>query len=252
MLNEHVRDAIKSVIETLFDRMAFNLLGNIPSLKNKKMLTITAKPNMGLGHLFLKSLGSQYVLPQEEQALKQLLDNAYQYIDALKSKTNAKIIESLSSYIHETKQRNQTPSQMEINKKIIEELKSAGQHLILIAAAESNKAKNLGTALNIAKVGAAQGTKDPYCFFVVIKDNVTCETCKELHLMPDNITPRVWNLSEISYNYYKKGQQNPSIMGPHPHCRCSMTFLPMNFGFKNGKITYIGEGHDELKKQRGQ
>jgi hypothetical protein len=34
-------------------------------------------------------------------------------------------------------------------------------------------------------------------------------------------------------------------------CRCSLTFLPMNFGFKNGKIAYIEEGHDELKKQRG-
>jgi intein/homing endonuclease len=235
MLNEHVRDAIKSIIENLFDRMAFNLLGNIPSLKNKKLLVISSKPNLGLGHLFLNALGSQYLLPQEEEVLKQLLDNTYQYIDALKSKTSAKIIESLGSYIHEMKQKNQTPSQMEINKKIIEELRAAGDHLKLITAAETNKAKNVGTALHIAKVGAAQGAKDPYCFFVVIKDNVTCNTCKKLHLMPDGITPRVWKMSELSYNYYKKGQQNPSVMGPHPHCFTGNSLLHTDKGIKSFK-----------------
>jgi hypothetical protein len=68
--------------------------------------------------------------------------------------------------------------------------------------------------------------------------------------MPDKITPRVWKLSEIKFSYHKKGESNPSISGLHPHCRCSLTFLSPNFGFRDGQVSFMGLGHNEYLKQR--
>jgi hypothetical protein len=70
--------------------------------------------------------------------------------------------------------------------------------------------------------------------------------------MPDLVTPRVWKLSEIGFGYHKKGENNPKIAGLHPHCRCGLAFLAPGFGFKGGQVSWIGEGHDEYKAQRGQ
>jgi intein/homing endonuclease len=35
-------------------------------------------------------------------------------------------------------------------------------------------------------------------------------------------------------------------------CRCSLSFLAPGFGFKAGRVAWIGDGHDEYKAQRGQ
>jgi hypothetical protein len=69
--------------------------------------------------------------------------------------------------------------------------------------------------------------------------------------MPDKVTPRLFKLSELSAGYYKRGDTVPSILGQHPHCRCTIFYVPKDYGFdKKGHITFIGSGHNELDKQR--
>lgn len=80
--------------------------------------------------------------------------------------------------------------------------------------------------------------------------NHNCDRCKELHLMPDGVTPRLWLLSEVNRGYAKKGDAVPSMSGQHPHCRCGIVTVTEGYGFKNGSITYISPGHDEMKRQR--
>jgi hypothetical protein len=249
-ITAHTKDQINSAVETLFDKVAFYLLGDIPQLKNKKNIYFSTKPNFSLANLFVSSL-AHTPNPNETEALKNLLSTAHNYIEALKHKTKANLSEQVDSYIMNQRSKGATPSQQEIKQIVFDNLKKAGGHIKTIGEAEATKARNMGKVLNIARVGASQGETDPYCYFVVVRDNVTCPSCIRLHLMPDKITPRVWKLSEVSFAYGKKNDTFPTLTR-HPNCRCSLTYLSQNWGFKGGKVSYIAEGHDELKKQRGE
>lgn len=244
---------IHDLIDGLFDRMALQLIGEVPSLKNKKSIIFTSKPNFTLAHLFLKSLGSQNPIPQEEEALKGILSTAEEYISSLRSRTKARAIESVNSYVKEQSLKNERASTVEIKKKINEVLEKSKNEFKTIAEAESTKARNMGKALQIGKVAASQGVKDPSVFFVVIRDGKTCKHCIKAHLMPDMITPKVYKLSEVKFSYLTKEQKgnSASISGQHPHCRCSLSFLAEGFGFKNGQISWIGTDHNEYRTQRG-
>jgi hypothetical protein len=78
-----------------------------------------------------------------------------------------------------------------------------------------------------------------------------CNECLRLHMMPDGVTPLTWKLSQLSMNYHKRGENNPSVSGEHPGCRCSIAYLPEGWGFKNGYVSFISLDHDEYKSQRG-
>jgi hypothetical protein len=245
------KEQINGVVETLFDKMAQSLLGNIPQLANKKTILFSTKPNFNLAQLFLSSLGS-HPNPTDTEAMKNLLSTAHSYVEALKNRTKARLTESVDSYVKEQRAKGLTPSSSEIKNIILNDLKKAGNHFSLISGAEATKARNMGKALNIAKVGASHGEKDPMVFFAVVRDGVTCKECIRLHLMPDKITPKIYRLSEVGFQYHKKGEHNPKIMGAHPLCRCTLTYLSPTWGFKDGKVTYISQDHNELKKQRGE
>ncbi len=244
------KNKIHELVDEMFDRMALHLVGEVPSLRNKKSIVFTSKPNLTLAHLFIKSLGSERPLPQEQEALKNLLSTAEEYVSSLRSKTKAQVTESIDSYVKEQALKNERASTVEIKSRINDVLDKARSHFKTIAEAESTKARNMGKALQIGKVAASQGVQDPSVYYVVIKDGKTCNECVRLHLMDDLVTPRVWKLSEIGFGYHKKGQPNPKIAGLHPHCRCSMAFLAPGFGFKAGQVSWIGEGHDEYRAQR--
>jgi len=78
-----------------------------------------------------------------------------------------------------------------------------------------------------------------------------CNTCIKLHLHPDG-TPKVFKYSELSKNYYVRGEEFPSILGQHPFCRCTLAYLGRDYGFNSqGRAVFITHGHDEYKKQRG-
>lgn len=254
-INGSAKDQIAGVIERLFDRMSNNLLGNIPQLRNKKTILFTSNPTMTLAHLFIHSMGNKVPLPNEQEVLKSLMNTAYDYLEALKLRTKARLTNDVDSYVQEARAKGEAPSESIIREKIVGALKTAGSEFKTIGEAEATKARNMGKLMNIARVGAASGISDPTIFFVVVRDGNTCEHCLRLHMMPDGITPRVYKVSEIGFSYYNpKGpdRDKPRIMGLHPHCRCSNTMLNPGWGFKNGFVSYISHDHDEWKKQRGQ
>lgn len=250
-LSSSAKEAISDIVEDMFDRMSFRLLGNIPRLKKKKVMAFSADPSLTLAHLFLRSMNNLKPIPKEEEVLKNMLSTAHDYIESLKHKTKASISESIDSYLKDTRNKGETPSSIEIKNRVREGLDSARSHFKTIVEAEGTKARNLGKAMTISRVGASLGQTDPTVFFVVVRDGKTCSECERLHLLPDRMTPRVWKLSELGSGYHKKGQENPKVAGLHPHCRCTLTFLSPNFGFENGSVRFIKEGHDEHKKQRG-
>lgn len=250
-ISSSAKKRIHEFVDDFFDNVSTGLLGQLPQYRDKKNIIITSKPNLTLADLFLKSLGSK-PLPKEREALKNLLSTTEEYISSLRSKTKAQIVESVDSYVKERALKNERASTVEIKNRINEVLNKSKAHLKTIAESETTKASNMGKALQIGKVAASQGVQDPSVFFVVLRDNKTCHHCISAHLMPDLITPRVYKLSEVKFSYLKKEERgnSVSITGQHANCRCRLTFLAPNFGFKAGQVAWIGEGHDEYKTQR--
>ncbi|NJO48087.1 MAG: hypothetical protein HC840_00060 [Leptolyngbyaceae cyanobacterium RM2_2_4] len=245
------KEQIAAVVEDMFDTIALQFIGDIPKLKNKKTLTISSKRNFGLGHLFVQAMQNKTPNPVESDVLKSLLESAYGYIESLKNRTKSNVTERIDGIMREAKLQNRTASQQEIRDILQEELSKARSHMKAIAESEATKLRNLGTMMDISRVAANLGDDDPTVFFVVVKDGSTCKECIKLHLMPDQITPRLWKFSELKQGYHKRGESYPSAFGLHPHCRCTLTYLSSGFGFnKQGLVSYQNEDYDAYSRQR--
>lgn len=247
------KDQIAAVVEDMFDTIALQFIGDIPKLKNKKMLTISSKRNFGLSHLFVQAMQNKTPNPIEQDVLKSLLESANGYIESLKSRTRSNVTERIDGIIKEARYQGRAVSEQEIQDVLAEELGKARSHMKAIAESEATKLRNLGTMMDISRVAANLGDNDPTVFFVVVKDGATCKECVKLHLIPDQITPRLWKFSELKQGYHKRGEENPSAFGLHPHCRCTLTYLSQGFGFdRSGKVSYKAEDYSAFKKQRGE
>ena len=222
----------------------------VPKLTKEKRIVFSTAKN-SLTSLFLQALGSRDPNKPEEDTLKVILRIASGYTDALRDRTTARVIQSIDGYVREQTLKEKPVKADKVREMVETEMGKAKNHFKLIANTESNKAANTGTALQIQKIGDQKGEKDPVCFFIVTRDDVTGSEEFVLHLLKDKMTPRLWKLSEIGSGYHKKGEKNPKLAGLHPNCRCKLTYLAKGFGFDHkGEVKYIGPDHDEFKIQR--
>lgn len=244
------KEQIHKAVEEIFDKIALKFIGAIPKLAHKKYLVISSKPNLGLPHLYVQAMQNRMPNAVENDALKSLLESTYGFIEGLKGKTRASVTERIDGAVKEAHARGDKVSESQINEILDEEFTKARSHFKAIAEGETTKTRNMGSLMDISRVAASKGDEDPTVFFVPVRDGKLCSECARLHLNPDG-TPRVWKFSELKHSYHKRGEEQPSVFGLHPHCRCTLTYLSIGFGFdKKGFVTYIGEGHDEHAKQR--
>lgn len=250
-LSSSGKEQIASLVEEMFDNLALQFIGNIPGMSSRKAIVISGRKNYGLPELFVQAMANKRPNELEEDSLRSFLESARGYIDSLKSNAKTTVADRIDSLARESKIKKQKIDRDDIQIIIDEEMKKAKAKLRAIAESESTKVRNMGTLMNISRLAANLGDNNPTVFFIVVKDNVTCEECKRLHLMPDGSTPRLWKFSELSQGYHKRGQDAPSVFGLHPHCRCTLTYLSPGFGFdKNGRLKYHAEDYDALKEQK--
>lgn len=243
-------EAIERMIKNRFDSISMRFLGLIPQkAKSKQIVFSTSKDNMI--SLFLQALGSKEPNAIEEQTLKTMMRVASGYMDALRDRSTARIMNDIDSHVTTQSLKSKPVSIKQIDKIINKEMGKAGHNLKMIVNAESNKAANTGTALQIAKLAEEKKEDDPTVFFIVTIDDVTGPEEFVLHLLPDQKTPRLWKLSELGAGYHKVGEPNPKLPGLHPNCRCKLTYLAKGWGFSEaGKVKFISLEHDEFKHQR--
>lgn len=235
----------------MFDSIALQLVGDIPKLKNAKTLVISSKRNFGLPNLFVQAMQNKVPNAIEADALKSLLNSAFGYVESLKNRTKSIVTERIDGLAKEAVLRSQKIDDAAVQEVIKEEMAKAKSHMKAVAEAEATKLRNLGTMMDISRVASTMGDSDPTVFFVVVKDGSTCKECVRLHLMPDQVTPRLWKFSELKQGYHKRSDNNPSAFGLHPHCRCTLTYLSSGFGFdKSGRLEYHSEDYDAFKAQR--
>lgn len=245
------KEEISKLVDALFDKASLRFIGNVPKLQQKKIILIGFEQNINLANLFVQAMNNKSLNGLEQDVLKGILQGAQAYMELLKNKTSNNIVQKIDALAREARLAGQKISQEDINQTLDEEIKRSGNDLETIFASESTKARNLGMTMDIAHAAAMSNDKDPLVGFAVIRDKSTCPICIKLSVMPDGVTPRLYRLSELSAGYYKRGDTVPSILGNHPHCRCTPFYVPSDWGFDSrGHLAYISIGHDELAKQR--
>lgn len=252
-INRQVKDTIDRVVDSLFNTMAISLLGKALGIDKKRLHFSSKKPEITLLDLFVKGMRSKSPNEYEKETFRTIIEQSHGYVSSLRDRTKSNLIAEIDSKIREADAKGSRVSESEIKAAIKKELDKSKSHLKTIAEAESTKTRNMGSALDILRVGSSLGIKDPHCYFVVVKDKVTCKFCIKAHLMPDKVTPRVYKFSELKQGYLNTEERKAgkaSVFGNHPHCRCSLVFLSPGFGFKNGKISWIGLDHNEYNKQK--
>lgn len=245
------KENIGKAVDNMFDNIALQLIGEVPRLKNKKLAIISMEHHFGLAHLFVKAMQDKVPNQIERDLLKGLLISTDGYIEALKNKTRSNVTEAIDGMAREAKFNKEKIDQAKIAAVLKEEMSKARSHMVAIVESEASKLRNLGTLMNISRMAASVNDDDPTVFFVVVKDGITCKECIRLHLGDDGVTPRLWKFSELKQRYHKRGEDNPSAFGLHPHCRCTLVYLSKGFTFdEQGKTAYHSENYDAYKTQR--
>lgn len=241
---------IHGKIDEIFDNAKFRLLG--PDAIRGKEIRIGFHHELSLPGLFEAGAREERVRPDED-VLNSLVRVANNYIDAVRERAKARIINEIDALIVEAKLKGgMDPQDFKdiLNTKLVDIWGEVSNHIHMIVDTEVAKTKNVSVLEGIIQANAAMGIGDPSVYFVVVRDKDLCSECKRLHLQDDGVTPRVWKMSELGHGYHKKGQENPKIGGLHPHCRCTLVTLMPGYGFNNqGRVTYIKPGHDEYAAQ---
>jgi hypothetical protein len=243
---------IQSIVGILFDDTILDFIGFRPTFqKEGKSIVFSFKEN-SLSSIFLDALGEDTPNKVEEAALKARLGIAKDYMESVKENTQARISNSISTYMTLNNISEDSISLDNIKNIITKELDVARQKIEVVINAESKTARNVATALQIAKFAKVNEIDKPVVFYNVTLDERTAEQPeKNVHLITGTSTPRLFYLDELSYDYWKKGMKTPSIHGGHVNCRCQLTVLSPGFGFdEKGKIKFVSLDYDAISEQR--
>ncbi len=115
-----------------------------------------------------------------------------------------------------------------------------------VAITEMSNALNLGAADAIIDRNTEKSADQVYVYKIVHHDAATCPHCKRFYLEPDEMTPKVYSMSELMGNGSNMGKKTkewlPTIGATHPHERCELVELPDGWGFEPGsnQARYMG------------
>ncbi len=236
--------AIIGVIDRMFNRLKGRILG--PSYAKGERKT-GHKPALSLPGIYKAAAHEEGAKPNEKM-MHSLATIAESYLDAQREATKAKVVHAANAWVgEEDEEKTLVDHLAPIWEKVTEDVTK-------IVDTQGTAARNLGAMEGISLAAAANDVDDPHVFFITVRDNDLCEECASIHLLPDGITPRVFLASEVKQGYHKRGETSPCIGGLHPSCRCTIASILPGYGFKSGRIDWIGtvDGrlHNEYYAQR--
>lgn len=241
---------IHNAIERLFERAKVRLLGYTDN-KKVDIGDVNYKPDSSLPGIFVRANIEEGTVPDKE-VLDSLISHCAGYLDAQKEDAKSKIVQTIDSFLKDSKRKKTLDIKQDINTLLNDELtdmwSKVSSNVNRIAAYETNKAKNTGLLEGITN----GGDEDPTIVFIGPNDGKTCSECSRLFFLKDGVTPRAWKLSEVGHGYHKRGDNYPKIGGLHPHCRHSPSAILSGYGFKKGRISFINPEHLEYVHQNRQ
>jgi hypothetical protein len=234
---------INDKIDSLFNDLKGQFLGS----SSGKVLLIGHSDKLSLPGIFEEAVKDTEGVADKE-TVQSLIDIANNYLESEKTKLKARLFNKIKALSNKTSDLDNNDLLLLLEEEIVPIFDNAGSNLERIIDAEGQTAKNIGMIDGLVQMNQDFGIEDPVICFIPTKDNKVCQECIELHTI-DGITPKAWKLSEVSYDYHKRGDSVPSINGLHPHCRCQIVSILPGFGFEGGKLRYINKEHNEYDKQ---
>lgn len=125
----------------------------------------------------------------------------------------------------------------------------------MIVNTELGRASQYGAMDAILHNNKGKTAEDITVYKVGPHDGATCDHCYRFWFLDDRVTPRVYKMSELMANGTNIGKKQrewkPTVDSTHPNERHLLQELRPGFGFRGGKLEWIGKDHDEYVKQRG-
>lgn len=238
--------SIHEIIDKMYDKIRLRVTGYMPK-------TISIRnyiPELTMKGIFDAVNREERNVPNQD-LINSLISIAQTYVDSQRENTKAQVIANLDTLLQESALKGiKTSPESAINSQLTDVWKKTTENLKRIVDTEVNTVKNVGALDSIVKINLSMGVEDPVVAMIGPIDDKTCDVCKDLYLQNDGLTPKVYKLSECTQGYYKRGSNIPSLLGSHPSCRHSLVTLVSGYGFKNGKLSYIGSEHNEYENQR--
>lgn len=256
IISKTARKAIESSVNLLFERIKARLLGPDPNKSLNapgKKLVFSFTPENTLLGLFAAGSKEEGVKNPDFELLSGLMKITESYLDAVKERAKAQVIQNIQSFLHDVSSKNDKVNVKDVLKEQLTDIwGKVHSDVKRIVETETTIVRNMGIDDGIRRISSLLGESDPVVFFLVVRDGNACTECTDLHLMPDKTTPRAWKRSEVGSGYHKKGDLTPKIGGLHPHCRCLLSVLQPGFGFdSSGKVIWKGKSWNEYREQRG-
>jgi hypothetical protein len=250
-LGKQAISTIGKAVDEVFSRASARLLGPAAQGIDGKRLAFRFDPQTSLTALYNMASKHEGVDPREE-ILRSLLKIAGGYLNAHRERAKARVVQAVQAALVDAQSAGvKTDLQTVLGGQLADLMHDIKVDVKTIVTTEAVNTTNTSAYDAIGRVGAVTGRDDPTVYFVCVHDDSLCSECKRLHLLKDEVTPRLWKMSELGSGYHKKGDPNPKVSGLHPSERCLLTHLLPGYGFDSaGHVTYVSEGHDELASQR--
>lgn len=201
-----------------------------------------------------------------EYTIKHLQNNAGHYIDKLFEKqigelssiVNQQILSNVNqmrSTVRDELAEGVTQNQMlkDISRRIREKTQDYSKDWDRIVTTEIARAQNFGAMDAIIANNPEKSHDEIFVYKTGPHDSKTCASCKKFWFTSGG-APKVYKLSELMANGTNIGKKArdwlPTVDNTHPNERHFLMELPPSFGFKDGKLSYVGKDHDEYKVQR--
>jgi hypothetical protein len=270
-----INSKISQIVNKYTLLLRYMMLG--PKALTKKQIKLLIKEKMLSPKFYRPTIDDAYlethlknlklVSPKSirDYTIKHLRESAGQLIDNFTTKISTDISNIVNNNLlsYSQKLREIVPETLadamlkkRTVKQIIQELKDKTEDHFKdwerITVTEIARANNLGATDAIIANNPDKDFKEIYVYKVGPDDGKKCKFCHKFWQLPDG-TPRVYKLSELmanGTNYGKKQVDWQATIEPtHPRCREILLELPLGYGFKAGKLTYISKEHSEYKFQ---
>ena len=236
-------------VDSIFDNLITRLLGHGFTGRN---LYIATHQDLSLPGIFASSVTGEGG-KLDSTLLTGIAELARDYLDKHRAQAKAQtkhVIQVLLEDLHHGRvEPDDFPNHVEST--LFDVWNKVRSGVESVVETENEHAKTLGLRDGINQINENIGVDDPVVCFIPVNDDSLCDECRVIHYLPDGLTPRVFYSSEVDAGYHKRGSGKPSWNLLHPHCRCSLSTILPGFGFNDeGRVTWIGQGHDELSYQR--
>lgn len=268
MLTQRLQNTIEKFIRRSFASLRMNLLGpdSVPKSLIFSLRDFSPQTTLVSNYLAAHSINSLDPKSVDDQTVNKIKNVASNYIDAIEQKSVADVMriigEKYDNLALQAKREDKSIREVvlsEAGQKVLSALEEeldkqkakTNKAVDLLVNHELHNAQNAGALDGIVGAAKSMGIDDPTVFKIGVLDDDRCPYCWRLWTLKDKVTPKVYKLSELSGSPGNYKNPEPSVNPTHPNCRDVLTFLMPGFGLEGSRIVYVGNQHDEFKKQRG-